>query len=129
MASEILQTKAFGLEATRRLVSPSPVHAVESKSQSEPTGPATQETDDAAQSKESAVLDQEAVQNLVQDLNERSQAINRGLQFRVNDTTERMVITVVDKDTEEIIRQIPRDVVLKLAEAFSEKGGLIEEQV
>lgn len=57
----------------------------------------------------------ERVEEAVANLNEYVQSVQRDLQFRLDDNSGKTVITVYDRSTEEVVRQIPDDVVLRLA--------------
>jgi len=57
----------------------------------------------------------ERVEEAVANLNEYVQSVQRDLQFRLDDNSGKTVITVYDSSTEEVVRQIPDDVVLRLA--------------
>jgi flagellar protein FlaG len=68
---------------------------------------------------------------VVQSLNDYAQSVRRDLQFSVDDTSGRTVITVKDSETEEIIRQIPSESAVALASYLRSEGrlasfGLIE---
>jgi flagellar protein FlaG len=56
-----------------------------------------------------------SVEEAVANLNEYVQSVQRDLQFRLDDQSGKTVITVLDRSTEEVVRQIPDDVVLRLA--------------
>ncbi|WP_197469138.1 flagellar protein FlaG, partial [Oleiphilus sp. HI0125] len=57
----------------------------------------------------------EQVEQAVANLNEYVQSVQRDLQFRLDDTSGKTVITVYDRSTEEVVRQIPDDVAIRLA--------------
>ena len=69
----------------------------------------------------------EKVMEAVSNLNDYVQVIRRELQFSVDKESGRTVVTVVDAETGEKIRQIPREEVLALAKHLgsSSKSGLI----
>ena len=48
---------------------------------------------------------------------------NRAVTFRLNSESERVYIEVVDRSTGEVVRQIPPDQVLELAEGLKEATG------
>ncbi|NOG32326.1 flagellar protein FlaG [Halomonas sp. TBZ9] len=53
----------------------------------------------------------------------------RGLEFEINDENSRVITRVVDRESGEVIRQIPAEEVLRLAERLGElQGGLISVQ-
>ena len=69
-------------------------------------------------------------QENVARLNEYVQNIRRRLEFRVDESTKRTVVTVIDHDTQEVIRQIPTETALKMAQRLSmmnEHAGLLFE--
>ncbi|MGY6277338.1 flagellar protein FlaG [Methylomonas sp. MgM2] len=64
------------------------------------------------------VLDQ-----AVNSVNQLFQAEQRKLSFSVNDATRDVVIEVKDAETDEVIRQIPPEIVVKLAERLQEMSA------
>lgn len=74
---------------------------------------------DQAQVQEQAVQDRRAqVESAVKRLNEYVQSIQRGLKFDYDEEVSQTVITVVDRSTNEVIRQIPDEVALELARSL-----------
>lgn len=70
------------------------------------------------------------VEELVESLNEHIKTTNRELKFSVNQGTGHTVITVVDSETKEVIRQIPPEDNLKLAELLhGSLSGLLDEML
>jgi len=67
----------------------------------------------------------QALNETVSRLNEAVQVVKRDLQFRVDDESGRTVITVLDSETEEVIRQIPPEQVLTLARNIESLKGLL----
>lgn len=50
-----------------------------------------------------------------------------GVEFEVNDATSRLVTRIVDRDSGEVIRQIPAEEVMRIAERLAEvQGRLIQ---
>ena len=85
------------------------------------------------QEREMEQVSQEEFANAVNRLNEFVQTIERNLQFSVDEETGYTVITVVDSETEEIIRQIPPQEVLEMAGNLMDtlakvEGLLLKEQ-
>lgn len=56
-----------------------------------------------------------------------ARSIRRELEFRVDDASGRTIITVRNKDTGEIVRQIPSEEVIALARAFADGGPTLLE--
>ncbi|WP_083265556.1 MULTISPECIES: flagellar protein FlaG [Pseudomonas] len=85
------------------------------------SGAATQDDKDARKGQgadlESAVSD---IQSFVQ-------AVKRGLEFSVDDSTGDVVVKVIDTDSGKLIRQIPSEELLKLAERLDDIRSLMFE--
>lgn len=71
-----------------------------------------------------AAVAEEDVRQVVSNLNDYAQILNRDLQFSVDEDSGRTVIKVIDKETNNVIRQIPSEQVLELARHFSAGEGL-----
>ena len=81
-----------------------------------------------AESAEQPDLSLEKLQDAVEKMNELMQGGKRSLNFSVDDSTDKVVIKVMDLDTEEIVRQIPSEETLKFAEHLEGMVGLIFDQ-
>ncbi len=64
------------------------------------------------------------LEKVVESINNYLQSSKRSLEFAVDDVSGRTVITVMDGDRENVIRQIPPEAVLALVEQFKEDQGL-----
>jgi len=60
----------------------------------------------------------------VSQLNDFVQTVQRDLQFEVNNDLGETIVRVVDQSTQEIIRQIPNEVALRLAENLQQDEPL-----
>ena len=71
----------------------------------------------------------EALDRAVSRLQEYVQVVRRNLEFSIDETTDRLVVKVVDAETEEVVRQIPSEEALALArrlqETRAEQQGLL----
>ncbi len=74
-----------------------------------------------------AVADAKDLQKAVSDISAYAQNLQRDLQFRIDTDLGKMVVSVVDSTTKEVIRQIPSEDVLErarfLEETASTEGG------
>jgi len=68
--------------------------------------------------------EQEKVEKAVEDINDHFQSMGRDLSFAVDEDSGRTIITVVDSETQEIVRQIPPEEVLDLAMHLLDAGGV-----
>lgn len=66
-----------------------------------------------------------AVDETVGRMNEYVQNFQRDLQFRVDEDSQRIVVTVLDSKSGEVIRQIPSEEVLAVARSLEQGQGLI----
>lgn len=64
----------------------------------------------------------------VKDVNEFIQPINNALEFSVDDDTGQTVVKVIDKGTQEVIRQFPSEEMLAIARAIGQMKGLLVQQ-
>ncbi len=70
-----------------------------------------------------------SLSDLVTQLNTQIQMVRRELKFAIDGQSGRTVISVIDTDTHEVIRQIPSEEVLTMAETLGvHHGGLVKEK-
>ncbi|RMH06608.1 MAG: flagellar protein FlaG [Nitrospirae bacterium] len=79
----------------------------------------------AASQKPSPPVETSQVEAAVATLNSQLKLANHALRFRVDDVTDQIIVSVIDKETGEVIRQIPPEVSVRLA-ASRELSGLFE---
>jgi flagellar protein FlaG len=58
-------------------------------------------------------------------ITEYVQSLRRDLQFRVDEATDKVVVTVVDPESGEVVRQIPSEEVIAVARALGQSQGLL----
>lgn len=66
-----------------------------------------------------------ALEKAVTDIREFVQASQRNLDFSIDDSTGRVVVKVIATDSGEVIRQIPSETALKLAQNLSDASSLL----
>ena len=69
---------------------------------------------------ESAFKSKEDLSKAVVELNDYIQSVNRGLEFSVDEDSGRSIIKVVDSETGDIIRQMPSEEILNIAQFLRE---------
>ncbi|MGE6321190.1 flagellar protein FlaG [Pseudomonas oryzihabitans] len=72
-----------------------------------------------------AKASRQAVEQAASSLEQSSQNIRRDLKFSVDDETGQMVVKVTDAGTGEVIRQMPSEEALKLAQRLDEARSLL----
>ncbi|WP_124424488.1 flagellar protein FlaG [Pseudomonas orientalis] len=90
-----------------------PVVADKDKNKVEPAAPAA----DKSQTGD--------LEKAVTDIKEFVQAAQRNLDFSIDDSTHRVVVKVIATDTGEVIRQIPSETALKLAQSLSSASHVL----
>lgn len=65
------------------------------------------------------------MEQTVEDLNGLVQDLQRQVRFSLDDDSGEMVVTVVDRETDDVIRQIPAEDVLQLRERLEQATGAI----
>lgn len=60
----------------------------------------------------------------VSQLNDYVQSLHRNLEFQVDNATGQTVVKVVDQETDKVIRQIPDELALRLAEKLQQDEPL-----
>lgn len=74
--------------------------------------------------KDGAASKEESVQGAVAQLNDYVQNVQRDLQFKLDDDSGKTVVTVIDRETAEVVRQIPDEMALKLAQKLQQDEPL-----
>ncbi len=69
------------------------------------------------------LADAESLQQAVSDISAYVQNLQRDLQFRVDTDLGRTIVSVVDSETKEVIRQIPSEDVLERARFLEERSA------
>ena len=104
---------------TPPLLGPSPVGA--------PRAAATLDAGHVARPQTGAPTAQR-VEAAINDVNKALTAINATLQFEIDPETKMTVIKVVDADTNTVLRQIPNQEILDIAQALDRAQGLLIRQ-
>jgi flagellar protein FlaG len=69
----------------------------------------------------------EAARAVAKQIEDYLRSVNRSLEFRVDADTGRTIVSVRDSATGELIRQIPGEEVLRIAQAMKELTSLLHE--
>ncbi|PHS19780.1 MAG: hypothetical protein COA86_03200 [Kangiella sp.] len=79
----------------------------------------------------------EEINNQIEELQQFNQSIDRSLQFKIDEELGVTIVRVVDKETDELIRQFPPEELINLSrrlkevneQKISNSGVLLEERV
>lgn len=70
-------------------------------------------------------VDRADVEAAVAELNLQFEVANRSLRFRIDDRTDRLVVSVIDDETGDVVRQIPPEVTIRIAANRLDSSGLL----
>lgn len=71
---------------------------------------------------------QQQLSQSVKKLNQQMDALNTNIEFGFNDKISSMYVNVMEKDSGKVIRKLPTEEAMKLAEHFKEIIGMIFDQ-
>ncbi len=66
-----------------------------------------------------------ALEELVNNLNQHVQSTSRELHFSIDKKYGRPIVSVIDKETNRVIRQIPTEIALQVADTIDEAAGAL----
>jgi flagellar protein FlaG len=99
--------------------------AQENSVKPEEVQPVEQAQAQAQELRQDQQAERQRLEEMARNLQEFVQSFNKSLSFKVDDASGRDVITVTDKVSGELLRQIPSEEMLKLAVRLSEANGLL----
>ena len=82
----------------------------------------------AAVQQASAAPKIEQVEEAVKAANKTVQSLSPNLEFSIDKDSERTVVKIVDRQTNEVIRQVPSKEMLEIAKAIDKVQGLLIKQ-
>jgi len=104
ISTTALDSRVIGTQAVGNSAAPAPVAAAGAKSNTQASDKASAQT----------------LQQAVGSLQESMDIKHQGLDFSVDEETGIQVVKVVARDSGEVIRQLPSEVVLKLAQSLKD---------
>lgn len=82
---------------------------------------------------EQVEMSRDELENVVSQLQDYVQSIQRDMQFHIDDATGRVIVQVIDSNSQEVVRQIPSEEMLAIARHLADsiennksKGFFIE---
>jgi len=70
-------------------------------------------------------VDKKTLAIAVDSLKQTAMIFNKGLDFSIHEETERLIVRVIDKETNEVIREIPPEKILDIVAQVDKLLGLI----
>lgn len=84
--------------------------------------------DASGEQKPAEALDKATLTGAVQKLNDYVAPALQTIQFSIDDDTDRIVVKVVDTETQKVLRQIPNEEVLAISKTLDKLRGLVIRQ-
>ena len=84
--------------------------------------------DEFSAEKQREHLDKTQVQKALEEFEELNRFIDKGFDFQIHDGTERIMVEVIDRQTEEIVREIPPEEILDIVAGLKEIVGLLVDE-
>jgi flagellar protein FlaG len=70
------------------------------------------------------------IESVTKQIDSFLRSMNRSLQFRVDESSGRMVVSITDSETGEVIRQVPGEDALRIAQSLESRlSGIVDEKV
>jgi len=92
------------------------------------SAPATAARDGQVQAAPALATLPAATTDAIKELSEALQSTSISLQFKIDEDSHKVITNVVDRDTGELIRQIPSEEMMRVARAMNKLQGLLVEQ-
>ena len=109
-----------------------PAHAEKSIGAAESPGvariPAAPAITSAAVQPPTSAPSAEQVTQALKSINKTMESLSQGLEFSIDEDSHRTVVKVVDRSTNDVIRQIPTEEALEIAKALDQSSGLLIRQ-
>jgi flagellar protein FlaG len=84
----------------------------------------------ARQTPAAAAVEVRKIESVTKQIDSFLRSINRSLQFRLDDATGQMVVTLRDSETGEVIRQVPGEDALRIAQRIEDGlSTMLDEKV
>lgn len=119
-------------EAAARVSSPSPVRVVDTGAAAPKVNVSVLKPSDAAAEEarnEEKNLDKAETQEIVEALNDYMDDLQTNLRFAIRDDLEhQVVVEIKNRKTDELVKQIPSEELLKIMENMKELNGIIFDQ-
>jgi flagellar protein FlaG len=75
-------------------------------------------------------LEVRKIESVTRQIDSFLRSMNKSLQFRVDDSTGRMIVSICDSETGEVLRQVPGEEALRIAQSLESRlSGMLDEKV
>lgn len=113
-----IQPTAATVDVTRQALGAPSIDSASSRMR-----PPAEESDD--KNNASRQPSEEEMNSALQKINDAVQLVSQKLEFSIDKDTDVFVVKVIDKETKEVIRQMPSEELLNVAKALDTLQGLL----
>ena len=121
-SSATVSSQRQSTEASARITEPVKVEKERPSNEAETLSRQPEES----QTQESRVMDTEALKKRISDLNRQLNSTE--CQYGVDEITQRVTLKIVDKETKEVIKELPPEKTLKMIAKVWELAGLLVDE-
>jgi len=80
---------------------------------------------DVKEARKTAQTEQEKLKMAVQEIENFVQSVRRNLEFSIDEPSGKVVVKVIASESGEVVRQIPNEEILKLANSLNDASSLL----
>lgn len=121
---EIYNNIQTAFTPTQNLENSNSTEATEKQSTLTDSQKQTQQIEKQQENQDKNEIKQEIIE-LTEKLNEEINPLNTSLEFGYEETIEELSVSVIDKNTDKVIRKFPSDEAIKLMEKMRELTGML----
>lgn len=74
---------------------------------------------------DTSTLQEKAIIKAIEEANKKFNSMDKGLEFSIHEKTKQIMIKVIDKSNDEVIREIPPEKILDMVATMCEAAGLM----
>lgn len=95
-----------------------------------PAAAAEKPAEPARQTPAAQAVEVRRIESVTKQIDSFLRSMNRSLQFRLDESSGRMIVSICDSETGEVIRQVPGEDALRIAQSLESRlSGMLDEKV
>jgi flagellar protein FlaG len=105
------------------------VKAQRTQARQEAQEPVEKSTVPARQAPAAPPVEVHKIESVTRQIDSFLRSMNKSLQFRLDESTGRMIVSICDSETGEVIRQVPGEEALRIAQDLENRlSGMLDEK-
>ena len=103
--------------------------AQRAKARNDAPAPAEKTPEPARQAPAAPPVEVRKIESVTRQIDSFLRSMNKSLQFRLDESTGRMIVSICDSETGEVIRQVPGEEALRIAQDLENRlSGMLDEK-